>query len=49
MVPCPSAGAVVAGLLTFYSLIVRGSAVGVLSTVSDNTHKNYFKDKIIKN
>ncbi|KAF0759032.1 lipase 3-like [Aphis craccivora] len=50
MVPCPSAGAVVAGLLTFYSLIVRGSAVGVLSTgqlIENHGHQSYSKHSVI--
>lgn len=34
MVPCRSAAPVVTGILTFYSLIVRGSAASSLSTVS---------------
>ncbi|CAI6364317.1 unnamed protein product [Macrosiphum euphorbiae] len=49
MVPCPSAGAVVAGVLTFYSLIVRGSAVGFLSTgqLIENHGHQYSKHSVI--
>jgi len=50
MVPCPSAGAIVAGLLTFYSLIVRGSAFGVLNTgklIENHGHQSYSKHSVI--
>ncbi|CAH1725075.1 lipase 3-like [Aphis gossypii] len=50
MARCPSAGVVVAGLLTFYSLVVQGSAVGVLSTgqlIENHGHQSYSKHSVI--